>query len=255
MNLNKKNKDNERFKFERPGLDFPLYKDNIPLKKWIVAILVIIGVFVTTFIPINLFIIRGPLVCLIPLLGYGYLSNFNYKKLLAKFQKKDVLVIIILYIAYLGYGAIMNMIFLKLGVVHLDTNLTNQNITSPLYFCIYLIQLLGEELFRTLTFLFVLTMVYKYLSRKIAIIIGLFVSSIIFGLLHYEAYGSLLQIILIQGLGISFLTLGYIKTKNIAVSYIIHFIVDTMGFISVFMTHHSAHTLINHTISLLMALL
>ena len=50
------------------------------------------------------------------------------------------------------------------------------------------------------------------------------------GLAHYAAYGSLVQILLIQGLGSIICLFAYIKTKNMLVTYAAHLIIDLIPF-------------------------
>ena len=60
--------------------------------------------------------------------------------------------------------------------------------------------------------------------------IATFVTLLVFGLAHYAAYGSLLQILLIQGLGSIICLFAYLKTKNMLVTYVAHLIIDFIPF-------------------------
>ena len=48
----------------------------------------------------------------------------------------------------------------------------------------------------------------------------------VFGSIHEGAYGTLLQVLLIQGVGSIFDLYAYMKTKNVFVSYIAHLLFD-----------------------------
>lgn len=57
------------------------------------------------------------------------------------------------------------------------------------------------------------------------------VTMIAFGTAHAGTYGTLLQVLLIQGLGSIFDLYAYIKTKNVLVSYIAHVLFDCIPFV------------------------
>ena len=54
----------------------------------------------------------------------------------------------------------------------------------------------------------------------------LIVTALVFGLAHYAAYGSIVQILLVQGLGCIIDMFAYLKTKNILTSYAAHLLLD-----------------------------
>ncbi len=54
----------------------------------------------------------------------------------------------------------------------------------------------------------------------------LIVTALVFGLTHYAAYGSIVQILLVQGLGCIIDVFAYLKTKNILTSYAAHLLLD-----------------------------
>ena len=93
-------------------------------------------------------------------------------------------------------------------------------------------QLLGEEFFKILLLLTIMHVVYKTTNnRGLSITLGVIGTLFIFGIIHSSAYsGRILQILLIQGLGSIFDLYGYMKTKNVVVSYIIHVIIDYIPF-------------------------
>lgn len=90
-----------------------------------------------------------------------------------------------------------------------------------------LVQLFGEELFKTNMLLGILLLLFRRSgNRKSAVVIATFVTLLVFGLVHYAAYGSLLQILLVQGLGSIICVFAYLKTKNILTSYAAHLLLD-----------------------------
>jgi hypothetical protein len=63
-------------------------------------------------------------------------------------------------------------------------------------------------------------------NRKSAVVIAVFATALVFGLAHYAAYGSIVQILLVQGLGCIIDVFAYLKTKNILTSYATHLPLD-----------------------------
>ena len=99
------------------------------------------------------------------------------------------------------------------------------------FFALLFVQLFGEELFKTNMLLGCLLLLFRRSgNRKSAVVIATFVTLLVFGLAHYAAYGSLVQILLIQGLGSIICLFAYIKTKNMLVTYAAHLIIDLIPF-------------------------
>lgn len=87
--------------------------------------------------------------------------------------------------------------------------------------------MIGEEFFKVFLLLIIMYLVYKFTNnRNLAIRLGIIFTLIAFGFIHMGAYGRLLQVLLIQGLGSIFDLYAYMKTKNVLVSYIIHLLID-----------------------------
>ena len=89
------------------------------------------------------------------------------------------------------------------------------------------VQLFGEELFKINMLLGILLLLFRRSgNRKSAIVIATLVTALVFGLAHYAAYGSIVQILLVQGLGCIIGVFAYLKTKNILTSYAAHLLLD-----------------------------
>ena len=87
--------------------------------------------------------------------------------------------------------------------------------------------MLGEELIKFIPFIFLLKIFFNFTNnRKFSIILSAILTLIIFGLIHYAPDTTLISILLIQGLGSSFMLFAYIKTKNLFVSYLCHLLTD-----------------------------
>lgn len=96
---------------------------------------------------------------------------------------------------------------------------------SILQAIITLIQLIAEEFWSIVPFLFILTICYKAinLSRKTSIIIAWIASSIIFGAYHIPSYdGDLVQAFMVIGVDRILLTFVYLRYKSIWASYLTH---------------------------------
>ena len=93
-------------------------------------------------------------------------------------------------------------------------------------FVTLLFSMMGEELIKIILLLIFLTLLFKFSkNRKLSIIFSMFFTLVIFGLLHvFSSY--VIVAVVIQGFGSVFYLLLYIKTKNVFVSYISHFLTD-----------------------------
>ncbi len=87
----------------------------------------------------------------------------------------------------------------------------------------------GETFFAVLPFLAFLALfinVFK-MERKPAVILALVLASLLFGLYHGQAYDwHWAQMLVVIGLGQIITLFGYLKTKNVLVSYLSHLIYD-----------------------------
>ncbi|ODN70899.1 CPBP family intramembrane glutamic endopeptidase [Methylobrevis pamukkalensis] len=102
-------------------------------------------------------------------------------------------------------------------------------------------QLVGEELLGILPFLAVLWLCVSKLrlSRITGIMIGLAVSSLIFGAAHLPTYDwNFAQALLVIGSARVILTLAYIVTRNLWVSAGAHVLNDWAGFLAIFALGH-----------------
>lgn len=98
-------------------------------------------------------------------------------------------------------------------------------------------QLLGEEFLALMPFLAFAQLGYHWgWSKKRALLFGLVVSSVIFGLYHISTYGYNVGYAI---LGLTFtriaMTMAYMKTKSIWASYAVHFTFDFLSFLISFL--------------------
>ena len=252
---------NNRFKFEKGNsIDFPFYND-APIKlswtKWILWVgLTFLSYFVFSgfvFSPIianNLwlkqllssnnqtvytFIITCFLLVItffIVFFTYKTISGSRWNALFKKLEKKEIV-----YSVSVGIvGMIMTVLYTKFilnDIFHVKTvadlatqreSSTNIGIDISTFITTF-IQLILEEMWVIVPFLFVLVICHKTLkiTRKTSILLAWTISSIIFGLYHIPSYdGNVAQSLLVIGVSRLFLTFPYLRYKNIWASYIAH---------------------------------
>ena len=223
------------FKFENKDLDFPIYRKNpyVPKSGWIVLFIAM----VVGFLMPGLFgneVIEGILfvgIILIPLLYY---LKWDYKALFQKPTFREVLLAIALFVGYIIYSLIMGSVLDYFAMTATptisETSITFRSLI-PLPFL-----MMGEELVKLIPFIFFLRLFYKYSNnRKLSIILSMIIVMVFFGFLHAMDVKSILSVLLLQGAGSIFEFYGYIKTKNILISYITHLCTDAFLFILIIM--------------------
>ena len=225
---------NELLKFEREGFDFPFYKDGLSKNQWIAlilgflinAIMVIFSLQIKAISPV----LFAVLFAVIPTIAFAYASKGDFSLILKKPVKKDIWLIIKMIILSYIFAFLVGIIIHAFGLSF--SRHMGFEVNGILLYITLAIQLWGEELLKFLLFIILFTLLIKYgNSRKNSMVISVALTLVCFGLLHFNAYsGRIAQILLMQGLGSIFTVFAYLKTKNIFVSYMIHFIID---FISV----------------------
>ena len=99
-----------------------------------------------------------------------------------------------------------------------------------------LFTLMGEELIKFVPFMLFLRILYKYSNnRKLSVVVSMLIVMVFFALLHAMDFRSLFSVLVLQVLGSIFEFIGYIKTKNIMVSYITHLCTDVFIFALIMM--------------------
>lgn len=217
------------FRFEDEDIDFPFYneKPKLSISDWLILLLGVLIFIGIVILPISIPRKIAPLIFgLSTILPILYVSRGNWNLFFRMPNLNDILLIILCALLYYLYSIIMIYIFNSTGV-GTNGNVVTTNIDIIL--CLgLLIQLLGEELFKIILMLSVMFLVYNFTNkRKVSIICGVLISTLMFGLIHYNAYnGALAQIIIIIGFGSLFYTYAYLKTKNVIVAYISHILID-----------------------------
>ena len=224
------------FKWERPEIDFPFYNDDsVPAwHGWLllgVSLFVAVALNVSTFLPVNRAVFKIIVVFLIPLITLLFVAHGNIGTVIKKPRLGDVPLILIVVVLDFAYSlAISAFLTNALGIPMRGNAVFGETMDAG-FFALVFVQLFGEELFKTNMMLGILLLLFRRSgNRKSAVVISTFVTLLVFGLAHYAAYGSLVQILLIQGLGSIVFLFAYIKTKNMLVTYVAHLLVDFIPF-------------------------
>lgn len=211
------------------GIDIPFYNDVPKLSTfdWIVVlacVLLVIGYITVIDIPADLLPFAVFLTGLIPAL---YICKGNYSLFFKRLRLKDIRLAVVLVICIYAYTIIMGLIISLIsgnmaGHVGLGEAVTVMSVLAMI------IQVFGEEFFKIFLLLLVMHVIYNCTrDRAMALLLGLILSMIIFGLVHYTAYeGRILQILLIQGFGSVFEYYAYLKTKNVWACFLVHVLRD-----------------------------
>lgn len=219
----------DRFKFEDKDYDFPFYNKNpyIPKWGWIVLFLAfLIGFFLSISTKIH-FSILGCIVLIVPVL---YFLKWDYKAIFRMPSRRDIVLIVALFAGYMIYSIAMDAILSQFGIVSSGT--IDPPTFSDMDLAIkFIFSVLGEEFIKFIPFMFFLRVIYKYTNnRKLSVVVSVALIMVMFASMH--AYNPIMFIfaLFIQGLGSIFEFYGYIKTKNILVSYLCHLLTDEFIF-------------------------
>ncbi|MBE6502383.1 MAG: CPBP family intramembrane metalloprotease [Methanobrevibacter thaueri] len=206
--------------------DFPFYNENPRMSKigWLVLLISIpVSFFANVFVSSLTNDIVGSifflLIMLIPLL---YFSNWNYSLFFKKPTKDELILAVLMFIAYFIYSLIMSNLLDASGLA--STGSADAEIV-PIVTLIF--SMMAEELIKFIPLMLLLRVFFKYTSnRRLSIIVSSAVTLIIFGLMHLEPGISLISVLLIQGWGSLSHLYVYLKTKNLFASYISHLMTD-----------------------------
>lgn len=218
--------------------DFPF--EDVPLKNWILALLISMGGFfyisfgaftLPKFLLNEYFI--GFLFLFFCFVALYVLDPKFFTKLFKKLKKRDILIIILT--VFISYSlAILS----SLGQSNLVENpiagvINKNNIVRILIMTA--VQLIGEEVLFVIPFLFVYNMLKNKTNKKLSILLAWIISSLVFGMLHLPTYSfNFYQAFIVIGAVRMGMSLSYILTKNLTVSYIAHVLYDFVILIGVF---------------------
>ncbi|MGF0096621.1 CPBP family intramembrane glutamic endopeptidase [Peptoniphilus sp. SGI.035] len=201
--------------------------------KWILAFIISIGSFYGVSLLFAILDIRNEIimalaVSVISLLSLVIVDKYFIVKIFLPLKRRDLLYIII----GLGFSIIAvvvsSIVVTKLGIKS-DVNpifevLTPDNFKS--FFISTLIQFIAEEIIFIIPFLFVINKM-KSENKILKTILAIILSSVIFGAMHLSTYNyNILQAVLIISIIRTGLSMSYVLSKNLTVTYLIHIIYD-----------------------------
>lgn len=220
------------FRFENKDSDFPFYNNNPHIPKWgwiVLFFAMFVGLILSASSKL-IILIFGCAVIIVPVL---YFLKWDYRAIFKKLSVKDVALAIALFVGYIVYAIAMDFVLGHFGIV--GGNLIGYDPTwmdvPPLFF-----SLMIEEFLKFIPFMFFLRVAFKFSNnRKLSVIVSMLLVMLFFASLHAYNWNMLVYAIFIQGLGSIFEFIGYIKTKNILVSYITHVVTDVFGYAVILM--------------------
>ena len=218
----------DRFKFEDGDFDFPFYNKNPHIPKWGWVVLFIVwfmGFFLAVSDKLH-FALIGCIVLIVPVL---YFLKWDYKAIFRKPSRRDLLLVVALFAGYMIYSLAIGMVLEQIGIVSSGT--VDPTSVGAMILVITVFNVLGEEFIKFIPFMFLLRVIYKYSNnRKLSVIISVALIMIMFASMH--AFNPIMFIfaLFIQGFGSIFEFYGYIKTKNVLVSFLCHLLTDEFIF-------------------------
>ena len=215
--------------------DFPFYNDNPPIQTWGILLFAaaVIWTTISIFAEIEYPGYSGPIIfCAIPLAAYLIAARGKLSYIVKKFKAMDfvriIVTLILQFVFTIGITFIRVMYF---NAEKTDNSIMNADMSGA-FWGLILVQLLGEELYKLLTFLVVLILIYKLTkNRTLSVIVATVVMLLVFAVAHLTAYDyNWTQILINQGLATLFCFYNYAKSKNILTSYIQHVLLDAIPF-------------------------
>ena len=168
----------------------------------------------------------GCIVLIVPVL---YFLKWDYKAIFRKPSRRDLLLVVALFAGYMIYSLAIGMVLEQIGIVSSGT--VDPTSVGAMILVITVFNVLGEEFIKFIPFMFLLRVIYKYSNnRKLSVIISVALIMIMFASMH--AFNPIMFIfaLFIQGFGSIFEFYGYIKTKNVLVSFLCHLLTDEFIF-------------------------
>jgi len=174
----------------------------------------------------------------LPLAALAFIAPGNWGALFRRVRGRDLALMVGFVLLNLVVSGVVSLV---VGVVFgANANAAAAQLTQEtgsgvaLFFFGTVFQLFGEELVTILPFLALVHLFYARAGfpRGRSVVIAWLLSALLFGLLHLPAYDwNLVQSVVVIGSARLVLSLAYIKTKNIWVSYGAHLINDWTIFV------------------------
>ena len=228
-------------KIERQdGKDFPYYSGEpvalTPLQWFLLAVSPALGFAALVLIPASNNVgelVPRILFTGIPLAALIYVAKDKWKALFSKPKLADYKVMVGFFLLNIAVTVVIaGLVKALFGANANPATDTLTNASAVEYVAFYVgtgIQLMGEELLTILPFLAIMYVLYsrKKFSRKTAIVSAWVGTAVLFGAIHLPTYDwNFAQAIVVIGCARIILTLAFIRTKNLLVSYGAHVLND-----------------------------
>ena len=218
---------NEYFNFEEKE-DFPFYKNLSFSSSNIVLALSVVLFILLVFAPVHFQGYQQQIIfCLAALIPLLVATNGNWGLLFKKPKIGDIKTVLIALVGMFVTILIIAIISMLLNMPSMIDSSNSYTITlNSIFLVTQFIQIIGEEIFKILSFIFILAISYRLTkhNRKRSVIIATFFTLLLFGLMHVNSYKSILYCIFCMGFGSIMELYPYLKTKNILLSIIVHFL-------------------------------
>lgn len=201
--------------------------------KWILALLVSIASFYGVGIIFYVFNIKSEILgavavsalCLLSLL---IVDRDFIKKIFLPMKKKDIFYII-LGLLFCAVAIVISSIVMQQFGIEGNTNPIFESLNPGNFkdfFVSTIIQFIAEEIIFIIPFLFVINKM-KIENETFKNVCAIILSSVIFGAMHITTYNfNILQAVLIISIIRAGLSMSYVLSKNLTVTYLIHIIYD-----------------------------
>lgn len=180
------------------------------------------------------------------LLGFGIITRQHWKAIFRKLRLNDLwlipLLTLISLVVSFGLAAIAGVFAPLASNPAATSDAATVSVASFVLTRVFdLFQLFGEEFLAIFPLLALFQLFYQKtkLSRNQSLILALFLSSLLFGTLHLPTYQwNVVQCLVVIGLGRVVDSLSYIITRNIWVSFAVHYLFDNVPAIIEFIANY-----------------
>ena len=226
----------ERFWVEKRDADFPIYRDeSCGMRENVLLALGFLLTALYTLVPRGSvpFWLSRCMYFLLPTVPFLIAAKGKIRLLVKRFRFYDPVLILIGTALCFFAGAFMAVLLINSGLINADTMTANPAVGmnhDGSFFLGMLVQIFGEEMLKIDAFLAILMLIdRRWGKRKAGIIVGMVISALLFGLLHYRTYGNLLQVLCVQGSAGLVLLYLYLRTKNVFVPFWAHVLSDCVA--------------------------
>ena len=226
----------EEIKTKTIDPDFPFYNENPKIETWGILLFAVAVIWTTVsiFAEIDYPGYSGPIIfCAIPLAAFLIVARGKMTLIVKKFKAMDFVRIIVTLILQFVFAVGITFIRVEYFNAERTANSIMDVDMNTTFWGLILVQLFGEELYKLLTFLIALILIYKLTkNRTLSVIAATAAMLLVFAVAHITSYNfNWSQILINQGIATLFCFYNYAKSKNILTSYLQHVLLDAIPFV------------------------